>query len=210
MKLKYYLRGLGVGIILSTIILSFAIKKDTKNDLTDQEIIARAKELGMEMKSENSYDFDAVDESIQDSMAPEKETTTTDGNTNQPTESADSNKENDGDKNETSKETDSENQEDESNVSSNKEPGTTESKDQENHSNDKVDPVRKTITIEEGMSAKQVCKMLEDQGIISDSEDFNKYLKEKKYTEKIRAQETEIPVNADYQTIARILIRAYN
>ena len=46
MKFKYYLRGLGIGILISTIILSisFAMKK---NDLSDDEIIARAKELGM-------------------------------------------------------------------------------------------------------------------------------------------------------------------
>ena len=45
MKFKYYLRGLGIGILISTIILSisFAMKK---NDLSDDEIIARAKELG--------------------------------------------------------------------------------------------------------------------------------------------------------------------
>ena len=42
MKFKYYLRGLGIGILISTIILSvsFAMKK---NDLSDDEIIARAK-----------------------------------------------------------------------------------------------------------------------------------------------------------------------
>ena len=49
MKFKYYLRGLGIGILISTIILSisFAMKK---NDLSDDEIIARAKELGMVME----------------------------------------------------------------------------------------------------------------------------------------------------------------
>ena len=49
MKFKYYLRGLGIGILISTIILSisFAMKK---NDLSDDEIIAMAKELGMVME----------------------------------------------------------------------------------------------------------------------------------------------------------------
>ena len=54
MKFKYYLRGLGIGILISTIILSvsFAMKK---NDLSDDEIIARAKELGMVMEDTGGH-----------------------------------------------------------------------------------------------------------------------------------------------------------
>ena len=46
MKFKYYLRGLGIGILISTIILSisFAMKK---NDLSDDEIIARTVKIGL-------------------------------------------------------------------------------------------------------------------------------------------------------------------
>lgn len=49
MKFKYLSERLGIGILISTIILSvsFAMKK---NDLSDDEIIARAKELGMVME----------------------------------------------------------------------------------------------------------------------------------------------------------------
>ena len=49
MKFKYYLRGLGIGILISTIILSVSFAMN-KNDLSDDEIIARAKELGMVME----------------------------------------------------------------------------------------------------------------------------------------------------------------
>ena len=51
MKLKYYLRGLGIGIILTTLILtiSFSGKK-----VSDEEVIKRAEELGMVMKEEES------------------------------------------------------------------------------------------------------------------------------------------------------------
>ncbi len=51
MRLKYYLRGLGIGIVLATLLLSisFYFGKDSlaKRELSDQEIIERAKELGM-------------------------------------------------------------------------------------------------------------------------------------------------------------------
>ena len=45
MKLKYYLRGLGIGIAVTAAVLMLA--GGGKENLTDEEIIARAKELGM-------------------------------------------------------------------------------------------------------------------------------------------------------------------
>ena len=51
MKLKYYLSGFGAGVLFATILLafSFAIHSNKNTGMTDTEIIARAKELGMEM-----------------------------------------------------------------------------------------------------------------------------------------------------------------
>ena len=45
MKLAYFLRGLGIGIIFCAIVFSFS--KGTTSTMTDEEIISRAKELGM-------------------------------------------------------------------------------------------------------------------------------------------------------------------
>ncbi|RDU22402.1 hypothetical protein [Anaerosacchariphilus polymeriproducens] len=52
MKLRYYLRGLGVGVIITTIILSISLYGRNKS-LTDKEIIERAKELGMVEQEKN-------------------------------------------------------------------------------------------------------------------------------------------------------------
>lgn len=49
MKLKYYMRGLGIGILITTLIFAAAGKKEK---LTDEEIMARAKDLGMVMKDD--------------------------------------------------------------------------------------------------------------------------------------------------------------
>lgn len=54
MKLKYYIRGLGIGIIITTIVLSIGKRMDKPSD---KEIIARARELGMVMKEEISKDI---------------------------------------------------------------------------------------------------------------------------------------------------------
>ena len=48
MKLKYYLRGLAVGILVTTIILAISFSQKEK-ELSDQEVINRAKQLGMVM-----------------------------------------------------------------------------------------------------------------------------------------------------------------
>lgn len=45
MKLKYYLRGLGIGIVVTALLMGFATKG--AGELSDEEVIARAKELGM-------------------------------------------------------------------------------------------------------------------------------------------------------------------
>ena len=51
MKIKYYLRGLGTGIIFTTIVLMIIYSYRT----TDSKTIERARELGMVMQSETLY-----------------------------------------------------------------------------------------------------------------------------------------------------------
>lgn len=47
MGLKYYLRGLGMGIIVTALIMGIVTRADSKEILSDDEIRERAKELGM-------------------------------------------------------------------------------------------------------------------------------------------------------------------
>ena len=46
MKLKYYMRGIGIGVLVTTIILVIAFAF-SGNNISDEEIINRAKKLGM-------------------------------------------------------------------------------------------------------------------------------------------------------------------
>lgn len=55
MKLKYYLRGLGIGILVATVILIISFSGH-KADLSDEEIIARAQALGMVMTEQKKTD----------------------------------------------------------------------------------------------------------------------------------------------------------
>ena len=47
MKLKYYLRGLGIGIVVTAIVMGFSAGGKNGKNISDDEIRSRAKELGM-------------------------------------------------------------------------------------------------------------------------------------------------------------------
>ncbi len=47
MKFRYFLRGVGVGIVFAAIIFCVAYRQNGNIKLTDQQIMERAKELGM-------------------------------------------------------------------------------------------------------------------------------------------------------------------
>ena len=74
MKLKYYLRGLGIGIAVTAAVLMLA--GGNKESLTDEEIIARAKELGMvesvtlsQLSSENEETSQDVSEEVSEEVS---------------------------------------------------------------------------------------------------------------------------------------------
>ena len=50
MRFKYYLRGAGIGVIAATLILSIAFL--LQDQISDEEVIRRAIELGMVMEDE--------------------------------------------------------------------------------------------------------------------------------------------------------------
>ena len=60
MRFKYYLRGAGIGVILTTLIftIAFAVYKPT---LSDDEIMQKAEALGMEMPADDSDSADKKD-----------------------------------------------------------------------------------------------------------------------------------------------------
>jgi len=59
MKRKYYMRGLGLGILVTAILCAVALPKKTE-PMTDEEIIARAEELGY-VKDEAGVTADDID-----------------------------------------------------------------------------------------------------------------------------------------------------
>ncbi|MGN0161273.1 MAG: hypothetical protein ACI4AQ_07800 [Lachnospiraceae bacterium] len=88
MKLKSYLRGLGLGMVVTTLILVIAFSA-RNHELTDEEIIAKAKELGMvetsafgsDKKDEENSSKESTTESNEGSIALEVTTASGENNT---------------------------------------------------------------------------------------------------------------------------------
>lgn len=72
MKLKYYLRGLGVGIICTAIIMGIALSGKEKEKLTEAEIVERARLLGMVMVEEEKKEPKELEEEEQDDPVGEE------------------------------------------------------------------------------------------------------------------------------------------
>ena len=65
MRLKYYLRGLGIGIVVTAIV--FTVSGNHNAEMTDAQIIERAKELGMQEAEKESGLLLDKDEEVLDS-----------------------------------------------------------------------------------------------------------------------------------------------
>ena len=90
MNFRYFLRGLGVGIVFAAIIFIIAYRTVPNDTLTDDEVIQRAKELGMVLEDNK------VDELINDVSDKVSDKTTQDksGETTESTENVTENTEN--------------------------------------------------------------------------------------------------------------------
>lgn len=180
MKLKYFLRGLGIGIIFGAIIMLAAYLTSGSYKLTDEEIISRAKNLGMVYESDiaTSGDADNVKKTTEEvtTEAPTTEAPTTENTTEVTTEK----------------------------VTEATTRATTESA---KTTEDKKDAEYQTaeITVVGGMGSQQVAQLLEDAGMIESASDFDSYLNRNGYSTRIEIGTFEINSNMTYEEMATIL-----
>jgi len=183
-KLKYYLRGLGIGIIVTTIILVSCFSMQ-KPKMTDAQIIEKASQLGMIMPEQDSV------------VAAETETT-------EPEETQQ--------KNEQQVAAEEVQQETEQQTEVPKEQATEEtqqdapSEDTENAESE--EPAQQepfTLVVNRGDVCRTMCENLAANGVIDDSEGLRKYLSEVGYASFISAGTYQIPYHASYEEITNIL-----
>lgn len=205
MKIKYFIRGLGVGILATTIVLSVSNSHHTKK-MSEEEIIAQAKQLGMMTKEE--FEDKKLDDNlsqIKDSLDVPSTSPTTVVTELPETEKPEKKPTKEPDKetaaSEPAKKLDSDN--------SNKKENDSKKDKDDKKDNKKEDAWSRTIhvKIESGMVSQTVAKYLYQKGIVGSASDFSKYLTETENSQKIRAGEYDIPLDATYAEIVDIITK---
>lgn len=224
-KLKYYLRGLGLGIVVTAVIMSIAASKDRK--MTNEEIIAKAKQLGMiestVLTEGTDQDVDADKEaddeqsgdtgkeaagagdiaSLSKVSAAELDTHA-DGDVSEPDAQTD------GSMSETDAQTNTDisvpDAQTDNNAAGQDMQGDTDIT--ESGSSETVSEFPKVVIISSGEGSYTVSKRLAEIGAVDSAEDFDTYLCEHGYDKKIRAGTYTIPVGATDEQMAKIVTGA--
>lgn len=227
MKFKYLLRGFGIGVLFSAIILALSYYNKPKGGLTEAEIISQARELGMmteqdwkEKKIQETLDQmetdtvskEAVDAaSGQPSAEPESQPAEEQGkaekDTNQETDKTkeDTKKDDFEAEEESSKKEDEESAKDETKSEEGDDSQDLTKPETEESSNE--DAGLAVIKVVSGMVSSEVAEDLENQGVIEDAYDFDAYMCENGFAPLIQAGTFYVPKDASYLEIARILMR---
>lgn len=221
MKRKYYMRGLGIGVIVTAILLTIALPKE-KPAMTDEEVIARAQELGYTKEANNITADDINKLKEQEKLtatqgitpATTPEPTGTPGPTPSPAPTPEP-------------PTPPEQPDVPSSPTAVAEQGkptataaptltlspkptatvlpvVTKAPTQ---APAKVPDGVSTIKVERGMTATKVARLLQSTGVIDDSGDFVAYLQKEKLTDFINIGTFSIPQGATYEEIATILTK---
>ena len=179
MKLKYYLRGLGIGILVTAVIMGVT-QGSRKETLSDREIRERAAALGMVEPGNSLADLEAAEtpaatetpEAVETPAATEiPEAAETPAATEAPAAT------------ETPEVT--------------ARPTQKPAEEEEGSSY--------TFEIQAGDSSYQVAYRLQQAGLVADARDFDNYLCSKGYDRKLKTGSYEIPETATEEEISEIL-----
>lgn len=227
MEKRYYFRGLGLGIIVTAVIMGIALSGGGKKEkMTDDEVIARAKELGMiedSRLSEPSEGENADDGQEQAEAVPVQKENAVKKDT------AVAKQKEEAEKKETAKE-ETENKEDakpdeEKSVvgtpdtlqtkpdAAGKKPSadtnemTKQDEDVPKPETDTKPAEGKTqsVTIVSGDGSYTVARKLAEAGIVSSADAYDDFLCANGYDKKLRTGTFQIPANAGDEQIARIV-----
>lgn len=208
MKLKYYLRGLGIGIIVTTIILMISFS-GRKEEISDEEVIARATQLGMVMPedepSEASEDdaaqengADAQTDAVQNAAdADAQAADTPDGQT-----PANGQQDAEGELSAEDLLAQTQNPAGADAATPDQADGTDAANATPADSNAEGSF---RLTIQKGDVCRVVCEKLAEGGVITDAEALRKYLFEIGYASNMSIGEYDIPYGATNEEIASIL-----
>ncbi len=200
MRLKSYLRGIGIGILVTAAIfmISGGLRKDST--MTDEQVKARAKELGMSEQVTLVEPTSAVAEEKAESETPTPTTIVKAESTKKEEAKADTA---DGKKEETKADTaDSKKEETKADTADSKKEEETEAGDV---TAEEVDNKAIIIVVNSGDSSETVSRKLFEAGIVADAREYDKYLMENGYDRTITVGNHKISVTASKEEIAKNL-----
>ena len=196
MRLKYYLRGLGLGILVSTLFLMLSIQLHG-GIMTDERVIARAKELGMVIPDDGETDTPPLEsESTQPDDAAQNDAQPDDAAQNdaRPDDAA---------------------QDDTAQDNTQTDDTTSDGSVQNDGTQDGITPENAAqgddaqgdiiFTVADGEVCRTAAEKLLACGLIEDVDAFRKYMSAHDYDGLIREGTYRIPVGADADTIAKII-----
>lgn len=211
MKLKYYLRGLGIGILITTVILSLA--GIGRKNMTDEEVVKRAKELGM---VESTLLSDLPDQTKAEEVRPTEPETSLQPETSEQENSAEpeagpgpETSEPETLEPEVSPEPEETASTPETPVAPEETPAAPEETPVSPEDENPDTPAGETVTlvIGRGESSTTVSKNLKKAGIVEDAAAFDRFLCNNGYDKKIITGTYEIPYGASEEEIAKIITR---
>lgn len=215
MEKRYYFRGLGLGIIVTAVIMGITLSGGSKREMTDNEVIARAKELGMTENTRllESTETDESQEGTEPSAA--KETVKKDVAVAKPKTDAE-----DAAKTETPSTGSAENEQQEkpsaqNESAQNEKPAedTNEMTKQDEDTGQKAPPEEESaqqaaaasVTIVSGDGSYTVARKLEEAGVVSSASSYDDFLCQNGYDKRLRTGTFQIPAGASDEQIAKIV-----
>lgn len=212
MKLKYYLRGLGVGIVAMGLIM--IITSLNHKQVSDEEVVQRARELGMEfsttLNNMNKEESEVVEEETdgetteagQEAIKETKETETeNNAEDNAALESED-------------KDTVEGNETQAANTENNAEATTDETSQDtaektDGNSGNAADGTEEyvVLTISPGDGSDRLSVKAQELGLVESSSDFDTFLISNGYANRLRVGSYEVKVGSSYEEIVAAIFR---
>ena len=189
MKLKYYIRTLGLGIFVTALLMGFATTPKSKEDVN---LDGSSEVLSNQVLSE-------VASTTEDSRETQENTEEVNENKDQPESEL---------KNETGNESESESEESKDEMISEavNQPESESASESENQSTStEVTESFASLEIRRGDSSDKVSRKLQELGLIKDAKSFDRYLCDKGYDKRISVGSYSIPRNSSEEEIALII-----
>ena len=216
------MRGLGIGVIVAAVLMGIALGGD-KEKLSDAEIMARAKELGMvessvlaDLEKEKEPQLPQQSQEMEENTdKPEQSIEGQEGSTDKPKQSEEG-QEGSTDKPEQSEESqegsidqpaqNKEEQNENTDVLKQNESEQNQNPSSEQDTEDEY----VTLVIERGESSVSVSRSLAQLGLVESAKAYDRYLCENGYDKLIRVGTHKIKVGSTQEEIAEIISRKKN